>query len=210
MKPKRSQNEAKMKPTYGLTGGIASGKSTVGAILTRLGAIVIDADEIARSVVAKGTPGLDDVVAEFGAGVCAPDGGLDRAKLGAIIFHDESARLRLNSIIHPRIEAASMRAILQAQSLPGAPIFYEAALLVETGRYRDFPRLVAVACHPDTQLARLMSRDGLDEANARARIESQRPLDELLEIADHVIWTDGTYEHTEASVRAVLAALQDA
>ncbi len=197
-----------MKKVYGLTGGIACGKSTVAALLTERGARVIDADRLARDVVAPGTDGLDEVVARFGSGVLRDDGSLDRAALGAIVFDDAGARADLESILHPRIAMASMTAIAAAQDEPGDPIFYDAALLVEKGTWRNFAGLVVVACAPDTQVARLARRDSLDADAARARLDAQLPIADKIAVADHVIDNDGTLDELAPKVDALLAELR--
>lgn len=197
-----------MKKVYGLTGGIACGKSTVAAMLTERGARVIDADQLARDVVAPGSDGLDDVVSRFGSSVLLDDGSLDRAALGAIVFEDATARADLESILHPRIAMASMSAIAAAQDEPGDPIFYDAALLVEKGTWRNFAGLVVVACTPDTQVDRLARRDGLDAEAARARLDAQLPIADKVAVADHVIDNDGPLEGLAPQVDALLAELR--
>jgi dephospho-CoA kinase len=185
----------------GLTGGIASGKSTVGRMLREEGAPVVDADLLARQVVEPGRPAYDDVVREFGADVVAPDGTLDRKRLGEIVFADDARRRRLNQITHPRIAAAS-QAEIAAHGAAGAPVvFYEAALLVENGLHRGLDGLVVVRATPEQQVERCMRRDGVTEEQARARIASQLPLTEKLAVATHVIDNTGTFEDTRAQVK---------
>ncbi len=192
----------------GLTGGIGSGKSTVARFFSdELGVPVVDADRIAREVVAPGTPGLAAVVEAFGEGILGPDGALDRAKLGEVVFADEAARRRLESILHPLIGATSMER-LAGYAGEGHPYaLYEAALLVETGRHETFAALVVVAVDEATQVARVMARDGLDEAAARARLASQLPLADKAAAADYVIDNGGPLEETFAQAREVHAAL---
>ena len=151
------------KPIIGLTGGIASGKTSVATLLAERGAAVVDADQISRDVVAKGTVGLSQIVEAFGADVLTEDGSLDRARLGEIVFADTAARKNLEAITHPLIAAEGMRRIIDLQSSDALYVVYEAALLVETGRHESFPALIVVGVSPETQLARLMGRDGLSE-----------------------------------------------
>lgn len=194
-------------PTVGLTGGIACGKSTVAGFFAELGIPVVDADRIAREVVAPGTEGLSEVVGTFGREVLRPDGTLDRKKLGERVFGDPEARRRLEAITHPRI-AATSAARMEELAESGAPyLLYEAALLVENGIHRALPALVVVTARPETQLRRLMERDGLDEAAARARVEAQLPLSEKVAAADYVIENDSALEDTQARVYEVHEAL---
>lgn len=196
-----------MKPTVGLTGGIASGKSTVATFFEELGVPVVDADQLARDVVAPESEALSEIVETFGESILLPDGALDRKKLGDIVFSDEVARKKLEAITHPRIATAGMAAIAGHQDGDHGYLLYEAALLVENGSYRMFPALVVVAVAPEVQLARLMSRDGIDERAARARVDSQLPLDEKIDVADYVIQNDAGLEATREHVARVHAAL---
>jgi dephospho-CoA kinase len=179
------------KPIIGLTGGIASGKSTVARILGELGVAVIDADLLAREVVAKGSDGLREVVGEFGTDVLDSSGELDRGKLGQRVFGDAEARKTLNAIIHPRIGKLSAERIALAQQSEAPYVVYEAALLVETGAHRGMNALIVVSADSQVQLERSMARDGLDEAAARARLDAQLPLSAKLDAADYVIANDG-------------------
>jgi dephospho-CoA kinase len=191
----------------GLTGGIASGKSTVARMLVELGAPVVDADALARRVVEPGQPAWEDIVREFGRDVLLPDGAIDRKKLGEIVFGDDARRRRLNAITHPRIATAS-QADVAAHAAAGAPVvIYEAALLVENGIHRGLDGLIVVACSPAEQLRRLMARDGLDEAAARARIAAQLPLEDKLEAATFVVDTSGPCDATRRQVETVWRTL---
>ena len=194
----------------GLTGGIASGKSTVGRMFSRRGVPVIDADAIAREMVAPGTGGLAAVAEAFGAGVLAPDGTLDRARLGEVVFADPQKRRRLEEILHPRIIEEQDRR-LDALGAGGrtAVAVVEAALLVESGGWRRFDRLVVVDCEEGQQIERLRRRDGLDEAAARARLGAQIPLSEKVKLADRVIDTRGGLEETQAQVEVLVAWLRE-
>jgi dephospho-CoA kinase len=196
-----------MKPVVGLTGGIACGKSTVAAQLAELGVPIVDADALAREVVAPGTPGLAAIVDRFGPDVLLADGSLDRKKLGEQVFSDPDARRALNAITHPRIAAAGMEKLRALADHPAPYRVYEAALLVENGMAKAFAALVVVTVDEATQLARLMARDGSTEDEARARIASQLPLAKKVEVADHVIDNSGVPEDTRTRVRALHDAL---
>lgn len=186
----------------GLTGGIASGKSAVGDEMARLGALVIDSDQLARDVVAPGTPGLQQVVDRFGPEVLGADGSLDRPRLGAIVFGDDGARADLNAIIHPLVLAA--RNQIEAQVLdPYAIVVSMIPLLVEIGAAKSFDVVVVVDADPDAQLARLMARNGLSEAEARARMSAQVSREQRLAHADFVVRNDGTLEQLRERVHAV-------
>ena len=193
----------------GLTGGIASGKSTVARLFGGLGVPVVDADEVAREVVAPGSEGLREVVAAFGAGVLTSEGALDRQALGAIVFGDAAARAKLEGLTHPRIALESGKR-LAAAGASGAPyVLYEAALLVENGAYRMFPALVVVTAPEHVQRARLAARDGLDEAQVGARIAAQAPVAAKVAVADWVIDNGGDLATLEARVREVHEAILD-
>jgi dephospho-CoA kinase len=192
---------------FGLTGGIASGKSTVAARLRARGVPVIDADALAREVVAPGTAGLRAVVDAFGRGVLDADGALDRRALARIAFSDEVARKRLEAITHPRISRLSLERALEL-SARGEPLAcYEAALIVENGLADTLRPLVVVACPEPIQLARLRARDPAAAEDALARIRAQKPLSEKVGAADFVIDTSGTLEEGARRTDEVLAAV---
>jgi len=178
------------KAVIGLTGGIASGKSSVARELEARGVPVIDADQLAREVVYPRSEGLAEVVRTFGSQILLDDGSLDREKLGAHVFQDEEARKRLNAIIHPRIRQLSAERILSALQTDAPNVVYEAPLLVETGGHRGMAALVVVATSPEVQVTRVMARDGLSESAARARLAAQAPLEAKLAAADYVIQND--------------------
>lgn len=179
-----------MTAIVGLTGGIASGKSSVAKILRGLGVSIVDADQVAREVVEPGTAGLSAIVEAFGSGVLGPDGALDRKALGALVFGDAEKRRVLESLTHPRIFARSMEK-LGALAASGAVYgVYDAALLVENGSYKMMAALVVVAAPRALQRERIVLRDHLTEAEADARIDAQLPLEEKIAVADHVIWND--------------------
>lgn len=182
-----------------LTGGIGTGKSTVLRLLAARGIPTIDADVLARQVVASGTSGGDAVIARFGSGVLDAGGALDRRALAAIVFADPLARRDLEHIVHPAVYSAIGDWF---DALPASTPWAVAdiPLLFETGRHVDFDRVVVVACQPDEQVRRVMARDGLTEPNARGRIDAQWPITEKVARADDVIWTTGSLADTERQV----------
>jgi len=176
----------------GVTGGIASGKTLVSGVLARLGATVIDADLLAREVVEPGTPGLAEVVGRFGPGVLAPDGSLDRARLGEIVFSDDAARRDLNAIVHPRVRARARA--LEAGAPEGAVVAHVIPLLVETGQQDSYDAVLVVDAPDEVREERLMRRNALSREQARARIAAQATRDERLAAADWVIDNSGAPE----------------
>ena len=177
--------------TVGLTGGIASGKSTVASLLRARGVPVIDADQAARDVVRPGEPALDEIAARFGPGVLQPDGALDRKALGAVVVADAAARADLEAITHPRIRARITEA-LDALAEAGTPVaVVEASLMVETGSWRLYDALLVVTASPETQVARLEAREGYDPAAARRWLDAQLPAAARVRLATAVIDNDG-------------------
>ena len=175
----------------GLTGGIASGKSTFAAALRTGGAPVLDADQLARAAVAKGSPGLAAVVTAFGGDVLGDDGELDRRRMAARVFADPEARARLESIVHPAVRALFREELARLEAR-GAPLaFYDVPLLFEAGLEGEVELVVVVWAPRDVQLARLMARDRLGRADAEARLAAQLPLDEKAARADVVVVNDG-------------------
>ncbi|WP_246227099.1 dephospho-CoA kinase [Propioniciclava coleopterorum] len=172
-----------------LTGGIASGKSAVADLLAERGAIIIDADVLAREVVEPGTPGLDAIEARFGAGVLTPDGALDRAALGRIVFADPDARADLESITHPAIRERAEW--LRAAAPPGSVVIDVIPLLVEAGLAGRFDTVVVVDTDEETQLARLRARNGLSREDALARLDAQASRERRLAAADLVVENTG-------------------
>lgn len=194
--------------TIGLTGGIATGKSTVARILRdELGVPVIDADQVARDVVAPGQPALAALAARFGPTVLSTDGTLNRKTLGALVMGDAAARKDLEAITHPAIRAEIQRRLLGLAEAGAPSAAVEAALLVETGAYRQYDALLVVSCAPETQLRRLMSREGLNEADARRWVQSQLPLVEKERLGTAVIYNEGDGDALRAKVRETWAAL---
>jgi dephospho-CoA kinase len=194
----------------GLTGGIASGKSTVASMLRDRDCQVLDADVLAHEFLEPGQPAYDEVVREFGEGILRAGGAVDRGRLGAIVFADAEKRARLNQIIHPRIREVSTK-WFAALDRPGGPemAFEDAALILEASLSKYFDRVVVCWCRPEQQLERLKER-GLSEEQARRRIESQMPIDEKRRLADEVIDCSGSIEETEKQVELVLAKLRQA
>jgi dephospho-CoA kinase len=194
---------------FGLTGGIASGKSSVGRRFAARGVPVVDADALARDVVAPGTEGLAEVVATFGDRVLSPEGTLDRAVLGSIVFAEPERRRELERITHPKIAAAGHARMLELASAGHRLACYEAALLIEAGTADMFRPLVVVAASEPVQIARTMLRDRCDQDSAEARVRAQKPLREKIAAADHVIWNDGTIEELHAAADRTLDAICD-
>jgi dephospho-CoA kinase len=193
----------------GLTGGIASGKSTVAAMLRELGAPIVDADLLARQVVEPGSPALAEIARRFGADMLAADGSLDRKKMGERIFADAGARAALNAITHPRIAQASAAALADLRAAGHKVGFYEAALLVENRIHERLGGLVVVSVPEEVQVARLCARDDLDEEGARARVSAQLPLASKVAVADWVVDNGGTVEHTRAQVERIWREIQE-
>lgn len=191
----------------GLTGGVAAGKSTVSALLAELGAIVVDADVLAREVVAPGTSGLAEVVEAFGERVLTVAGELDRPALGALVFGDETKRRTLEAIIHPRVRARA--AELEAAAPPGALVVQDIPLLVETGQADAFDAVIVVDVPVETQLDRLVRLRGLSPDEARARIQAQASRDQRRAAATYVIDNTGTLEDLRHQVTEVFELLSD-
>lgn len=192
----------------GLTGGIGSGKSEVARRFAELGAVVVDADVIAREVVAPGTPGLAQVVEAFGPDVLAPDGSLDRDGMAARVFGDDEARQRLNAIVHPLVGARTFELIAAAaEADPDAIVVNDVPLLVEAGLADRYQAVIVVAAEPQTQLRRLVEQRGMTEADARARIAAQAPLADKLAVADYVVRNDGSLDDLSQQVKEVWRAL---
>ncbi|MBI1846541.1 MAG: dephospho-CoA kinase [Candidatus Rokubacteria bacterium] len=192
----------------GLTGGIATGKSTVSALFRALGAEIIDADQLAREVVEPGEPASRDIVEEFGRAVLQPDGRLDRKALGAIVFADPARRKRLEAITHPRIRERFLTRLAELESRDfSGLVFFDAPVMIESGNYRTMDRLVVVMTDAPTQESRFIARDGGTREDALRRIASQMPVAEKAKLADYVIDNSGDRAATEVEVRRVHAAL---
>lgn len=189
-----------------LTGGIATGKSSCLRRFAALGVPTIDADLLARDAVAPGSPGFAAIVQRFGPAVLRPDGTLDRAALGTVVFADAAARAELEAIIHPEIYRRIN--VWLANQPHGTPVaIADIPLLFETGHEHDFDVVIVAACDADEQLRRLVNRDGLTHEAARARLSAQWPIDEKVRRADYVIRTDGAHADTDLQVDEVLRRL---
>ena len=194
----------------GLTGSIAVGKSYVSSVLSGLGCHVLDADKTAREVVEPGSEGLRRVVESFGPEILRADGTLDRAKLGRTVFADESRRRLLNSILHPLIIAAQDEWLRgREREDPRGVAVVDAALMIETGSYRRFDRLIVVHCRDDVQLERLARRDGMTREEAARRVAAQMPQGEKVRHADFLIDTSGTHEETRGQTVKVYGQLRE-
>ena len=190
----------------GLTGGIASGKSTVSAILRELGAVVIDADALAREVVERGTPGLAAVVEEFGPGLLTPDGELDRAAMGTLVFNDESARRRLEAIVHPLVFERIVD--LETHAPEGAVVVHDIPLLAESGRADTFDAVIVVDAPPQVQVERMVRDRGWTEDEARARIGAQASPEERRAIATYVVENTGTVDDLRRTVEKIYGEIR--
>lgn len=189
----------------GLTGGIGAGKSEVSRLLARYGAVLIDADRIAREVVEPGTPGLTAVVEAFGPGTLEPGGSLDRSALGSIVFADPARLATLNAIVHPLVGTRS--AELERAAGAGAVVVHDVPLLTENGLAPLYDLVVVVDATPGTQLDRLVRLRGMEESDARARMAAQATREERLAVADLVIDNDGPLEDLEPQVRTLWSEL---
>ncbi len=189
-----------------LTGGIATGKSVVARALREAGVATVDADVLARDAVAPGSPGLAEVVARFGEAVLRPDGTLDRAALGAVVFSDAAARRDLERMVHPRVRAGIDTFFATLAS--GAAGIAEIPLAYETGWASTFDLVVVVACRRETQRARLMARDGFTAADADRRLAAQWPITDKVRLADAVVVTDGDMASTLTQAARLAAWLR--
>ncbi|HSE23394.1 MAG TPA: dephospho-CoA kinase [Pyrinomonadaceae bacterium] len=188
----------------GLTGSIAVGKSFVASVFVDLGCHLVDADLTSREVVLPGSPGLKAVVEHFGAKILFDDGTLNRKALGAVIFADEQERLVLNSILHPFIIERQDQILNEWEDKdPDGICIVDAALMIESGGYRRFDKLVVVHCRPEVQLERLMLRDGLSRDEAQRKINSQMPQEEKQQYADYLIDTSDGFEPTRLRTKQV-------
>jgi len=193
----------------GLTGGIATGKSYVLSVLSELGCEVIDADAVAHRAIEQGRPAYFDIIDHFGRDILNEDGSINRAALGAIVFTNKSARERLNEIVHPRVYEAQAEWFEDvARRDPDAIAVVDAALMIETGSYRRFDKVIIVHCNPELQLRRLIERNGFTREQAQARISAQAPFEEKLKYADYSIDTSNGFEDTRRQVEKVYEQLR--
>ena len=188
----------------GLTGNIATGKSYAAAKFSALGARIIDADRVVHDLLVSGTATYFKIVDAFGDQILGPGREINRKKLGQIVFSDANKRSMLNALTHPEVRSEIVRRIswLEESSSSGV-IIVDAALMIETGGYKMYDCLIVVVCDPVMQVSRIMNRDGLTEAEARARMDSQMPMEEKLKLADYAIDTSGTMLQTDNQVRAI-------
>jgi dephospho-CoA kinase len=192
----------------GLTGSIAVGKSFVASVFQELGCHVLDADETAREVVAPGSDGLSEITKQFGVEMLQPDGTLDRKRLGALVFIDNEKRELLNAILHPRIIAKQDEVLNRWEAEdPNGLAIVDAALMIESGGYKRFDKLIVVHCRPEVQLERLMLRNGLTQTEAQSRIDSQMSQSEKQRYADFLIDTSDGFEPTRKRTRQVYEQL---
>ena len=193
----------------GLTGGLASGKSFVGRTLADLGCFLIQADELGHQVLEPGGEAYAAAVAEFGNEILDPDGRINRKRLGARVFADPGRLQKLNALVHPPVKARE-RALAEAfaQQHPDGIVVTEAAILIETGSYKDYDRLIIAVCRPEQQIQRAMERDGLSREAVLDRLSRQMPLEDKMKYADFVIDTSGPKENTLQQTRAVYESLR--
>jgi len=195
--------------SVGLTGGLASGKSFVGRALAGMGCLLIEADELGHQVLAPGAEAYQGVIREFGRGILDSGGTINRRRLSAEVFGHPERLEKLNALVHPPVRARITRTIEEfAARQPDGIAVTEAAILIETGRYRDYARLIVAVCGEEQQIERAMARDHLTREEALDRLRRQMPLEEKVKYADYVIDTSGTKESTLAQTRAVYESLR--
>ena len=193
----------------GLTGGLACGKTFVGHALADLGCHLIEADKLGHEVMLPGAEAFDAIVSEFGAGVLDPSGQIDRRKLSALVWDHPERLEKLNSFVHPAVWAREQRSMAEiARADPHAIAVVEAAILVETGSYKGFDKLIVVTCTAEQQMERALKRGSYSKEEVQARLGRQLPIEEKLRLADYVIDTSGSKENTLEQVRAVYAKLR--
>ena len=191
-----------------LTGGLASGKSFVGRALADLGCFLIRNDELGHQVIEPGGEAYADTVREFGTGILNADGTIDRRKLGTLVFHDPERLAKLNALVHPPVRARTRRMLEEyGEDHPHGIAVVEAAIMVETGSYRNYAKLIVAVCGLEQQMERALARGGITREEVLERLSRQMPLEEKLKYADYVIDTSGAKENTLAHVRAVYGAL---
>lgn len=199
-----------MKMVVGLTGGVASGKSLVSGEFKKLGALIIDADAVAREITVKGTQAYAAIVREFGGGILKEDGSIDRKALGRIVFSDGVKLSLLNKLTHPEIIARIRRGIEELKkNCPEQLIVVDAALLIEAGLHREMDRVIVVYADTERQTERIMKRDGLTREEAKERINAQMPIGEKVRLADYVIDNNNGIDRAVAEARAVYEKLKN-
>jgi dephospho-CoA kinase len=195
--------------TVGLTGGLATGKSSVGRSLAELGCFLIRFDELGHQVLEPGAEAYDGAIREFGSGILNPDGTIDRRELAALVFHDPERLAKLSALVHPPARARARKLLRDYEAAhPHGIAVVEAAILVETGSYRDYAKLIVAVCSKEQQIERAMDRDGITREEVLDRLSRQMPLEEKIKYADYVIDTSGSRENTLAQVRAVYESLK--
>lgn len=193
----------------GLTGGLASGKSFVGEQLAHFGCYVIQADQLGHDVLRPGGEAYDAAISEFGRDILNPDGTIDRRKLATLVFDDPARLEKLNSMVHPPVrERARRLAVSFAEREPNGIVIVEAAILIETGSYRNYDKLIVAVCSEEEQLERAMRRDGITREEALLRLRRQLPLEDKVKFADFIIDTSGPKERTIEQTRAVYESLR--
>ncbi len=193
----------------GLTGGLASGKSFVAAVFQELGAYVVEADELGHQVLRPEGAAYASVLESFGSAILNPDAAINRAKLGSLVFQDPAALTRLNAIVHPAVHRLAEERFREiGTTATDAVVIYIAAILVETGGYRQFPWLILTRCSREQQVERAMQRPGATVADVEARLARQLPLEQKLALATHVIDTGGTLEETRRQTKIVFEDLR--
>jgi dephospho-CoA kinase len=194
----------------GLTGGLASGKTSVGRAFEDLGCLVIRNDELGHEVLKPGGEAYEGVLQEFGTGILNADGTIDRRKLAGIVFHDPARLDKLNALVHPPVRARTRKLLDEYERThPDGIAIVEAAILIETGSYRDYAKLIVAVCSLEQQIERAMARDGATRAEVLERLSRQMPLEEKMKYADFVIDTSGPKEATLAQVRRVYESLKE-
>ena len=188
----------------GLTGGLAGGKTFVAGVFERLGCVVVSADRLGHEVLRRDAEAFDDVIAEFGESILGEDGEIDRKALGGIVFADAAKLKKLNSLVHPHVfqKQAELFAEIERRD-PKAVVVSEAAIMIESGSYTRYDRIVLTVCTPELQIQRYCERQGASEDDARTRLARQMPLDQKRKYADYVIDTSGTKQETESQVREI-------
>lgn len=191
-------------PTFGLTGGIACGKSTVARYFQDLGAYIIDADRVGHEMIEPGRPAYQEIVERFGNDILDASGGIDRKKLGPLVFRDPLQRRALNAIVHPRIIARGQElAAEQQRRSPHSVVIFDAALIFESGLGGTLRKVMVAWCRPEQQLERLLAKTGLSREEAERRIQAQMPVEEKCRRADYLIDCSGTLEESRAQAKAI-------
>jgi dephospho-CoA kinase len=193
----------------GLTGGLASGKSSVGRLFEELGCLVVRNDDLGHEVLLPGGEAFDEVIREFGREILSADGAIDRRKLASIVFQNPDKLQKLNALVHPPVRARTRRLLQEYEAThPDGIAVVEAAILVETGSYHDYQKLIVAVCSREQQIERAIARDGSTREQVLERLSRQMPLEEKVKYADYVVDTSGTKDETKAQVLAVYEALK--